>query len=182
MDSSTDSGRRPRFLGGLSRRAWVAAVLTAVLVLVAGAIAVAVVIPWTSRADTLPAWPAAEIYPSAPLGWTVSSSLDLRSSGSAGLVLPAPAPRIAIHVTCSGFDGLVVLASTSANVADGQPLEAARFDCSGEARVELTAPSGSFKSILASIVLTPSSYARGDFQISIEIPDEPPSAAASASR
>jgi hypothetical protein len=82
---------------------------------------------------------------------------------------------MAIHVTCSGIDELVVLASTSGSFADGEPLQAARFDCSGEARVVLTAPSGSFKNILASIVLTPSSYARGDYQVSIEVPDESPS-------
>jgi hypothetical protein len=180
MNSSTDGDRRrPRFPGNLSRRARSAAVLTAVLVVAAGAIAVAVVIPAT---NPQPASPTAVVFPSAPSGWALSASLGLRSSGSGGLVLPVPAPRIAIHVICSGIDGLVVLASTTGTFADGEPLQAARFDCPAEARVELTAPSGSFKSILASIVLIPSSYARGDFQISIEVPDEPPSAAPSTSR
>ena len=172
MRSSTDGDRRrPRFPGNLSRRARFAAVLTAVLVVVAGAVAVTVVIPAT---NPQPASPTAVVFPSAPPGWALSASLGLRSSGSGGLVLPVPAPRMAIHVRCSGIDELVVLASTSGSFADGEPLQAARFDCSGEARVVLTAPSGSFKNILASIVLTSSSYARGDYQVSIEVPDDIP--------
>ena len=181
MDSSTDRGRgRLWFLGGLGRRARLAAALTAVLVLVAGVLAVTVVIPRGSGVGagataTPPIFPSA---PSAPAGWRFESSFGGMSSyGQVGTNLLPPAPRIAIHVVCSGPDELVVMASTEPGFStpEDKPLQAAWFHCNGEGRVELVATSGSFQNVLAVVARSPSSIADTTYVVSIEVPDETPS-------
>ena len=181
MDSSTDRGRgRLWFLGGLGRMSRTAAALTAVLVLVAGVLAVTVVIPLGSGigagATATPAiFPAA---PSAPAGWRFQSTFGGKSSyGQVGTNLLPTAPRIAIHVVCSGPDELVVMASTEPGFStpEDKPLQAAWFHCDGEGRVELVATSGSFQNFLAVVVRSPSSIADTTYVVSIEVPDETPS-------
>jgi len=181
MDSSTDRGRgRLWFLGGLGRMSRTAAALTAVLVLVAGVLAVTVVIPLGSGigagATATPAiFPAA---PSAPAGWRFQSTFGGKSSyGQVGTNLLPTAPRIAIHVVCSGPDELVVMASTEPGFStpEDKPLQAAWFHCDGEGRVELVATSGSFQNVLAVVVRSPSSIADTTYVVSIEVPDETPS-------
>jgi len=181
MDSSTDRGRgRLWFLGGLGRMSRTAAALTAVLVLVAGVLAVTVVIPLGSGigagATATPAiFPAA---PSAPAGWRFQSTFGGKSSyGQVGTNLLPTAPRIAIHVVCSGPDELVVMASTEPGFStpEDKPLQAAWFHCDGEGRVELVATSGSFQNVLAVVARSPSSSADTTYVVSIEVPDETPS-------
>jgi len=188
MDSSTNRGRgRLWFLGGLGRMSRTAVALTAVLVLVAGVLAVTVVIPLGSgigagATATPPIFPSA---PSAPAGWRFESSFGGMSSyGRVGTNLLPPASRIAIHVVCSGFDDLIILASTDAggDVPTDRPLQAAWFHCNGEGRVELVAASGSFNTVLAAIVRSPSSSADTTYVVSIEVPDETPSPSPSPSK
>jgi hypothetical protein len=181
MDSPTDRGRgRLWFLGGLGRMSRTAAALTAALIVLAGAIAVTVVIPRTSgvgagAAATLPIFPPA---PSAPTGWRFESSFGGMSSfGQVGTNLLPTASRIAIHVVCSGPDELVVMASTEPGFStpEDKPLQAAWFHCNGEGRVELVATSGSFQNVLAVVARSPSSSADTTYVVSIEVPDETPS-------
>jgi hypothetical protein len=183
MDSSTDPGRsRWSFLRGLGRMSRTAAALTAVLIVVVGAIAVTVVIPRGSGAGagataTPPIFPAA---PSAPAGWRFQSSFGGMSSyGQVGTNLLPPAPRIAIHVVCSGPDALVVMVSTEPGLStpEDKPLQAAWFHCAGEGegRVELVATSGSFQNVLAVVARSPSGGADTTYVVSIEVPDESPS-------
>jgi hypothetical protein len=185
MDSPTDRGRgRLWFLGGLGRMSRTAAALTAALIVLAGAVAVTVVIPRTSgvgagAAATLPIFPPA---PSAPTGWRFEDSFGGMSTfGRVSVGLPLPGPRIAIHVVCSGPDELVVMASTDAggDVPTDRPLQAAWFHCDGEGRVELVATSGSFQNILAVVARSPSSSADTTYVVSIEVPDDTPTPAPS---
>ena len=94
-----------------------------------------------------------------------------------GTNLLPPAPRIAIHVVCSGPDELVVMASTEPGFStpEDKPLQAAWFHCNGEGRVELVATSGSFQNVLAVVARSPSSIADTTYVVSIEVPDETPS-------
>ena len=180
MDSSTDRGHgRLWFLGGLGRMSRTAAALTAVIIIVAGAIAVAVVIPRTIGAGAGPTAAASlPAAPSAPAGWRFESSFSSPSSdGMVGTNLLPPAPRIAIHVVCSGPDELVVMASTEPGFStpEDKPLQAAWFHCNDEGRVELVATSGSFQNVLAVVARSPSSIADTTYVVSIEVPDETPS-------
>ena len=179
MEPATDRSRsRWSFLAGLGHMSRTAAALTAVLIILAGAIAVTVVIP---RAGGVGAEPTAEssipVAPSAPSGWRFQSSFG--SSGSQGGVgsnLLPPALRIAIHVICNGPDELIVMASTEgSDTPEGRPLQAARFTCSGEGRVVLVAATGQFQGVLAVVVRGLGSVADTSYVVSIEIPDEAPS-------
>ncbi|HEX7496969.1 MAG TPA: hypothetical protein VF344_00685 [Candidatus Limnocylindrales bacterium] len=179
MDSSTDPGRgRLWFLRGLGRMSRTAAALTAILIIVAGAIAVTVVIP---RAGGVGAGPTAEsslpVAPNAPAGWRFQSSFGSSGShGGLGSNLLPPAPRIAIHVICNGPDELIVMASTEgSDTPEGRPLQAARFTCSGEGRVVLVAATGQFQGVLAVVVRGFGSIADTSYVVSIEVPDESPS-------
>jgi len=177
MDSSTDPVRdRLWFLGGLGRRARTAAVLAAALIVVVGAIAVTVVIPRTSGVG---AGPTAEssipVAPNAPAGWHLASSFGAAGM-SGGMNLLRPAPRMAIHISCTGFDELVVMASTEgSDTPSDRPLQAARFLCSGEGRVVLVAATGQFQGVRAALVPGPGSIANSSYVVSIEVPDETPS-------
>jgi hypothetical protein len=176
MDSSEDRGRGPLwFLGGLGRRARTAAALAAVLIVVVGAIAVTVVIPRTSGVG---AGPTAEssipVAPNAPAGWHLASSFGAAGM-SGGMNLLRPAPRMAIHISCTGFDELVVMASTEgSDTPSDRPLQAARFLCSGEGRVVLVAATGQFQGVRAVLVPGPGSTANSSFVVSIEVPDDIP--------
>lgn len=177
MDSSTGRDRdRLWFLGGLGRTSRAAAALTVVLIVVAGAIAVTVVIPRTIGAGAGPtAGPSLPALPSAPTGWSHYLSFGV-SSGSSGAVLrdPEGLPRIAIHVVCNGPDELIVTASTDPDISDNRPLQAVRFNCDGEGRVELVATNGLFRSFLASVVRNSASIADTAYVVSIEVPDQTP--------
>jgi hypothetical protein len=179
MDSSTDPGRgRLWFLGGLGRMSRTAAALSAVLIVVAGAVAVTVVIPRTTGVGAGPsATSNIPATPSVPVGWRFQSSFGSSGSsgGGVGSNLLQPAPRIAIHVVCNGPDELIVMASTEgSDTPQNRPLQAARFSCSGEGRVELVATSGSFQGVLAVVVRSPSSIADTSYVVSIEVPDDIP--------
>jgi hypothetical protein len=176
MDTSTDGDGRWSFLG--ARRLRTLAAMALVLVVLGGMFAVTVVIP---RATGIGAGPSATpnipAAPSAPTGWRFESSFGGMSSfGRVGVNLPLPGPRIAIHVVCSGNDDLVILASTDTgmDVPPDRPLQAAWFHCNGEGRVELVAASGSFNTVLAAIVRSPSGIADTTYVVSIEVPDETP--------
>lgn len=177
MDSPTDRGRgRLWFLGGLGRMSRTAAALSAVLIVVAGAVAVTVVIP---RTGGVGAGPTAEssipVAPNAPAGWHLASSFGAAGM-SGGMNLLRPAPRMAIHISCTGFDELVVMASTEgSDTPSDRPLQAARFRCSGEGRVVLVAATGQFQGVRAVLVPSPGSIANSAYVVSIEVPDESPS-------
>jgi hypothetical protein len=173
---TADVARYRRIWNGLGRGARSAALLAVVIAIVAVGLAVTVVIPRTTGIGAGPTvQPSPMAAPSAPAGWRFDESMG--SPGADGLsvafnVLP-PAPRIAIHVVCSGPDELIVLASTELGmgVPEGQALQAAEFPCPGEGRVELTATSGAFQNVSAVVVRTPASIADANFTVSIEVPD-----------
>ena len=179
MDPSIDRGPG-RFLGGLSRKARWAAAMAAVLAVVGGAIAVTVVIP---RAGGVGAGPTEEssipVTPRAPDGWHLESSFGAAGM-SGGMNLLRPAPRMAVHVSCTGFDELAVLASTEgSDTPSDRPLQAALFRCSGEERVVLVAATGQFQGVRAVLVPGPGSIANSSYVVSIEVPDETPEPSAS---
>jgi hypothetical protein len=184
MDSPTEQGRsRLWFLGGLRGRARTAAALTAVLIVIAGAVVVTTVIPRTGGVGSGPT-AAASIppTPTAPAGWHFVDAFGTVGS-SVGVNLPLPAQRIAIHVVCNGFDELVVLASTEASdTPANRPLQAALFYCSGEGRVVLTAATGQFQGVRAFLVPGPGSTISSSYVVSIEVPDEMPTPLPSALR
>ena len=177
MDSPTEQGRsRLWFLAGLRGRARTAAALTAVLIVIAGAIAVSVLLP---RTDGVGAGPTAAASipaaPGAPAGWHIVGGFGTVGS-SVGVNLLLPAPRIAIHVVCNGFDQLIVMASTEAgDTPANRPLQAASFYCTGEGRVVLVAATGQFQGVRAALVPGPGSIANSSYVVSIEVPDETPS-------
>jgi hypothetical protein len=161
---------------GLGRGARSAALLAAVVAIVGVGITVTVIIPRTTGVGAGPAAePSPMAVPSAPAGWRFAEAFG--SPGADGLsvatnLLP-PAPRIAIHVVCSGPDEVIVLVSTDADISPlgGQPLQAAEFSCPQDNRVELTATSGAFQSVSAVAVRNPSSLVDTNFTVSIEVPD-----------
>jgi hypothetical protein len=177
MDPSTDRGTdRLWLLGGLGGRARGAAALAAVLVV----IAVAVVIPRTLGLGAGPtAEPSLPVAPNAPAGWHLASSFGAAGM-SGGMNLLQPAPRMAVHVSCTGFDELAVLASTEgSDTPSDRPLQAALFRCSGEGRVVLVAATGQFQGVRAVLVPGPGSIANSSYVVSIEVPDETPEPSAS---
>jgi len=184
MDSPTEKGRgRLWFLARLHGRARTAAALTAVLIVVASAIAVTVGIPRTGSVGAGPtAGSSIPAAPVAPAGWHLLDSFGTEGS-SVGVNMPLPAPSIAIHVVCNGFDELVVLASTEASdTPPERPLQAALFRCSGEGRVVLMAATGQFQGVRAVLVPVPGSTISTSYVVSIEVPDETPTPLPSASR
>ena len=182
MDSSTSGGRsRGWFLGGLGRMSRTAAALTAVLIVVAGAIAVTVVIPRTIGAGAGPsASPSLPAAPSAPAGWSFQASFGNSGGLWVGSNLLSPAPRIAVDVVCRGWADLFVFASTvpGTPVPEGAAVQAVRFTCNPdgrEARVELTAPNGKeFQEVSAHALWSPSSLADTSYRVTIEVPDNTP--------
>jgi hypothetical protein len=183
MDSPTDRGHgRLWFLGGLGRMSRTAAALTAVLVVVVGAIAVTMALPQTGGVgavhDGPSATPNVPAAPSVPVGWHFQSSYSSSGSsgGGVGSNLLPPAPRIAVHVVCNGPDELIVMASTEAgDTPANRPLQAASFYCTGEGRVVLAAATGQFQGVRAFLVPGPDSIATSVYVVSIEVPDETPS-------
>lgn len=182
MDSPTDRGRgRLWFLGGLGHMSRTAAALTAVLIVVVGAIAVTMALPQTGGVGAVHDGPSATsnipAAPSVPVGWHFQSSFvsSGSSGGGVGSNLLPPAPRIAVHVVCNGPDELIVMASTEgSDTPQNRPLQAARFSCSGEGRVELVAATGQFQGVLAALIPSPGSIANSSYVVSIEVPDETP--------
>jgi hypothetical protein len=178
MDTSTDGDGRWSFLG--ARRLRTLAAMALVLVVLGGMFAVTVVIPRTSGVGSVHDGPSATpnipAAPSAPAGWRSQISFGYSSShGGIGTNILPPAPRIAIHVVCNGPDEIIVMASTEgANTPEGRPLQAARFTCLGEGRVELVAATGQFQGVLALVVRGAGSLADTTFVVSIEVPDETP--------
>ncbi len=190
MDSSTGRGRgRLWFLGGLSRMSRTAAALTAVLIVVAGAIGVTMALPLTGWAggvhDGPSATPNIPAAPSAPSGWSFKESFGTSGGLWVGGNLLPPAPRIAVHVVCRGWADLVVFASTvpGTPVPEGAAVQAVRFTCSPdgrEGRVELTAPNGEeFQYVTAHALSSESSLADTNYNVSIEVPDESPTSSPS---
>lgn len=180
MNTPTEGpARYRRIWNGLGRGARSAAMLAVVVAIVAVGLAVAVVVPRTTGIGAgQTAEPSLIAIPSAPAGWRFEGSFG--SPGADGLsvatnLLP-PAPRIAIHVVCSGPDEVIVLVSTEPGIGpmDNQPLQAAEFSCPGAGRVELTAASGSFQYVSAVAVRNPSSLVDTNFTVSIEVPDATP--------
>jgi hypothetical protein len=175
MDASTDGVGRWSFLG--ARRLRTLAAMALVLVVLGGMFAVTVVIP---RATGIGAGPSATpnipAAPSAPAGWRSQSWFGSSGSqGGLGSNIQPPAPRIALHVVCSGPDELIVMASTEGDATpEGRPLQAARFTCGGEGRVELVAATGQFQGVLAVVVRGLGSSADTTYVVSIEVPDETP--------
>ena len=173
-----------RTWNGLGRGARSAALLAAVVAIVAVGLGVTVVLPRGTGIGACPtAQPSPIAVPSAPPGWRYEEAFG--SPGADGLSvaanLPQPAPKIAIHVICSGPDEVIVLVSTAAEISPlgSQPLQAAEFSCPGEGRVELTATSGAFQSVSAVAVRNPLSIVDTNFTVSIEVPDATPTASPS---
>lgn len=184
MDTSTKPGRGRllqvwRRFGGTQRAA--AAVALAVVV-IAGALAVTVAGPRLAPAGASSTPGPVPSAPAVPAGWVFAGSFG--QSGPDGLWVGAnllqPAPRIAIHVVCTGPDELIVFANTQGGLplTGGGPFQAATFRCemSGhEGRVELTAQSGAFQEVDAVVVRNPSSIVDTSFVVSIEVPAAGPS-------
>ena len=173
-----------RTWNGLGRGTRSAALLAAVVAIVAVGLGVTVVLPRVTGIGAGPtAQPTLMAVPSAPPGWRYEAAFG--SSGadgvSVGANLPQPAPKIAVHVICSGPDDVIVLVSTAAETSpfQSQPLQAAEFSCPGDGRVELTATSGAFQSASAVAVRNPSSIVDTNFTVSIEVPDATPTASPS---
>jgi hypothetical protein len=182
MDSSTSSGRgRGWLLGGLGRMSRTATALTAVLIVVAGAIAVTVVIPRTIGVGAGPsASPSYPATPRAPVGWSFKESFGISGGFGVGGSLVPTAPRIAVHVVCRGWADLVVFASTvpGDQLPEGVAVQAVRFTCSPdgrEGRVELAAPNGEeFQEVTAHPLWSESKLADTIYTVSIEVPDNTP--------
>ena len=186
MSTPTEGlARYRRIWNGFGRGARSAALLAAVVAIVAVGLGVALVLPRGTGVGAGPtAQPSSIAVPSAPPGWRFEEAFG--SPGADGFSvsanLPQPAPKIALHVVCSGPDDVIVLVSTAAEISPlgSQPLQAAEFSCPGEGRVELAAASGAFHSVSAVAVRNPSSLVDTNFTVSIEVPDATPTASPSA--
>jgi hypothetical protein len=172
-----------RTWNGLGRGARSAALPAAVVAILAVGLGLTLVLPRGTGIGAGPTGqPSPTAIPSAPPGWRFEESFG--SPGADGLSVAAgllPAPKIAVHVVCSGPDEVIVLVSTAAEISPlgSQPLQAAEFSCPGEGRVELTAISGAFQSVSAVAVRNPWSTVDTNFTVSIEVPDATPTASPS---
>jgi hypothetical protein len=182
MDASTEPshGRFGFRWGEMGRVGRAAAALAVVAVVGAGLFAVTVGMPRSNGGSGSGATPGAiPTAPAAPAGWTFAGSFGSDGPDGSWTVtnLIAPAPRIAIHVVCVGFDDVIVQASMTGGGGpwlDGGPFQGAEFKCDPagrESRVELTAQNGEFAEISAIVVRSPSSTVDTRFVVSIEVPE-----------
>jgi hypothetical protein len=188
------AARLRRKWSGLGRAGRIGVSLTAVLVIVAGAVTVIGLnrdVPAGPGAgspgpEAIPSWPA------APSGWQslggvgsaddaggLWSGANIGDASVAHLVDASGGYRvIAVHVVCTGVDDLVVILGTSPTPDDfaGRATQSAVFRCdldpsAGEGRVVFTASDEPFTQMWAVIVRNPSSLVKADWVVGLEAPE-----------
>jgi hypothetical protein len=178
------AARLRRKWSGLGRTARIGVSLAAVLVIVAGAVAVIGLRSGPAGPGASSPSPAAiPSRPAAPSGWRLVNALGSADDAGglwAGTHFADASDGyrvIAVHVSCTGADDLLVILGTSpTDDWTGQAMQSAVFRCdidpsAGESRVVFTAPDKPFTQMWAVIVRHPSSLAKNDWVVSLEAPE-----------